>query len=155
MAVYLVRHAVALGRAEWGKPDELRPLTKRGERQAAGLVDLLASTDVRRVLSSPAVRCRETVAPLASKLGLDVVDAPELAEGADPREALALATKLAAKSGDAVLCTHGDVIPEVLRKLSHDGVRFDGEPRWPKGSTWELRWDGTRFTRAKYHPPAD
>src|SRR5688572_19762287 len=85
MTVYLVRHAVAVGRSDWKGDDSLRPLTKRGERQASGLVELLAGADVQRVLSSPAVRCRETVEPLASKIGLSVQPTEVLAEGARPK----------------------------------------------------------------------
>src|SRR5207244_302489 len=69
MAVFLVRHAIALGRSDWDGDDIDRPLTKRGERQAVGLVDLLKDHDIRRACSSPAVRCVHTVVPLATKLG--------------------------------------------------------------------------------------
>jgi len=153
MTIYLVRHAMAVGRSSWHKDDRLRPLTKKGERQARGLVDLLASSDVHRISSSPAVRCHDTVAPLASKLGLAVHDADELAEGARPKDALHLAQQLAAKGGDSVLCTHGDVIPEVLRRLAREGMGWDGELRFAKGSTWALAWDGERFSDGRYLPP--
>src|SRR5918997_2740018 len=101
MTVYLVRHAVAVGRSDWSAPDRQRPLTKKGERQALGLVDLLAHADIHRVSTSPAVRCRDTVAPLASKFGLALHDAEELAEGAKAKEAVELAYRLAGKKGDA------------------------------------------------------
>ena len=71
MTVFLVRHADAKSRANWPHPDETRPLTRKGGTQADGLVDLLRKHPVRRILSSPAVRCVETVAPLANKLGLE------------------------------------------------------------------------------------
>ena len=70
MTVFLVRHADAKSRANWPHPDETRPLTRKGLHQAEGLVDLLRDRPIRRILSSPAVRCVETVAPLANKLGL-------------------------------------------------------------------------------------
>src|SRR3954447_3537474 len=80
MALYLVRHAQALSRSGWDGPDEARPLSAKGERQADGLVELIAQADnIRRVLSSPALRCVGTVQPVASKLGLDVKIAPDLA----------------------------------------------------------------------------
>jgi broad specificity phosphatase PhoE len=155
MTIYLVRHAVAVGRSAWHGDDRLRPLTKKGERQARGLVELLAGSDVHRASSSPAVRCHDTVAPLASKLGLTVHEADELAEGARPKGALHLAQQLAAEDGDGVLCTHGDVIPEVLRRLAREGMRWDGELRFAKGSTWALSWDGERFTDGRYLPPCE
>ena len=45
-ALLVVRHAHAGDREKWEGPDERRPLTKKGRRQAAGLVDLLAGFDV-------------------------------------------------------------------------------------------------------------
>lgn len=153
MTVYLVRHAVAVGRSEWDGPDVLRPLTKRGHRQSDGLVELLGAAGVRRVLSSPAVRCRDTVAPLAAAWGVGVDDADQLAEGTDPVKALDLAHHVAAKKGDTVLCTHGDLVPELVRLLSRDGMTWDGGLRFAKGSTWVLEHDGDRFVEGRYLPP--
>jgi 8-oxo-dGTP diphosphatase len=155
MAIYLVRHAQALSRSGWQGPDEERPLSSKGERQAKGLIDLIAHPEVRRVLSSPALRCTTTVQPAAEKLGLDVKVAPELAEGAGGKSAVALIRELLAKKGDAVLCTHGDIIPEVLRMIARDDVRFRDDPRWAKGSTWVFEGQGTTITEARYLPPPD
>jgi 8-oxo-dGTP diphosphatase len=154
MAVYLVRHAVAQSRSEWGhKDDQLRPLTKRGGRQAEGLVELLRKAEVRRIYSSPAVRCEDTVAPLAKELGLEVRLAESLAEGAGGRTAYELASELLGRKGDSVLCTHGDIVPEVLRRVARDGAELPTELRWAKGSTWVLDADGDRFAKAHYLAP--
>jgi 8-oxo-dGTP diphosphatase len=158
VTVYLVRHAVAVGRSSWEREDLLRPLTKRGRRQARGLVGLLSGCGIARVLSSPAVRCLDTVAPLAAELGLDVEEAAELQEGTDPEHALGLARRLAAEGAapdgtSVVLCTHGDLVPEVVRLLARDGMRWDGDLRFAKGSTWVLEWDGGRCVAGRYQPP--
>ena len=155
MSVYLVRHAVAVGRSDWSGADRHRPLTKKGERQAHGLVDLLAHAEIRRVVTSPAVRCRDTVAPLASKFGLELVEDDALAEGAKGKDAVDLALRLADQDGDTVLCTHGDLVPDLIRRLSRDGMRWDGDLRFAKGSTWALSWDGDRFTDGRYFPPSE
>ena len=155
MTVYLVRHAVAVGRSEWEADDALRPLTKRGERQASGLVELLTGGDaeVARVLSSPAVRCRETVAPIASKLGLEVEVADALAEGAKAKEAVALVHEAEGRGADTVLCAHGDLVPEIVRRLGREGMTWDGDLRFAKGSTWVLRFHGGRCVEGRYVPP--
>lgn len=153
MAVFLVRHAIAKGRHHWAGDDLLRPLTSRGRRQADGIADLLGGEPVRRVVSSPAARCRQTVAPLAEGLGLAIADAHALFEGEAPKRAAALVLELAAKRGDSVLCTHGDLVPELLDRLRHDGLRLDADPAFAKGSTWHLGWDGDGFTTATYLPP--
>lgn len=156
MAVYLVRHAVAQSRSAWGdKDDDLRPLTKRGERQAGAIAELLGKADVRRILSSPAVRCIDTVVALATKLGLEVKVSDELTEGAGGRSAYDLVLDLGTRTGDSVLCTHGDIVPEVLRRAARDGARTPNVPRWTKGSTWVLDTDGEKLTDARYIPPPD
>ena len=104
MTVYLVRHAVAMSRKAWNhEDDDLRPLIPKGQRQATGLASLLRDAPVRRVLSSPAVRCVDTVRPLAEKLGLRVETTDVLQEGAPVEKAYDLLTKSAGKKGDSVL----------------------------------------------------
>jgi phosphohistidine phosphatase SixA len=93
---------------------------------------------VQRVLTSPYTRCRQSVEPLAAALGLPVEERPELAEGSTRAEVGALAKELGAAT--AVLCTHGDIIDDVLGE----------EPE--KGSTWVL--DGDLGRRAYLPPPA-
>jgi phosphohistidine phosphatase SixA len=155
MTVYLVRHAVAVGRRAWDGPDRARPLTPKGERQAAALPGLLEDASVGRVLSSPAVRCRDTLGPLAEATGLEVEAVDELAEGADPASAVDLLEALAGEGADTVLCTHGDLIPEVLRHLTRQGARLEGDLQFAKGSTWELVVDDGAVVGGRYHPPAE
>ncbi len=150
--VYLVRHAKAGSRSAWSGPDDLRPLTKAGRRQADALGELLADRGVTRVVSSPYVRCRQTVEPLGQRLRLPVDLADELAEGTP----LAQARRLVEKYIDqpTVLCTHGDVIGELLHALAERGL-VDRDARLEKGSTWVLRFDADDVTGATYlAPPA-
>jgi phosphohistidine phosphatase SixA len=138
MAVLLVRHAKAGDREKWDAPDDLRPLTPKGEAQAEALVALLGEFDVDRVLSSPYLRCSQTVAPLAAARGLAVEPSDDLAEG-EARAGLALARTLLPGQAYTVLCTHGDVLEEVLDAL---GVRRTDYTR--KGATWVLDEGGAR-----------
>lgn len=155
MALYLVRHAVAMGRSSWHHADERRPLTPKGLRQSQALLRLFEGTDVRRIHSSPTVRCRDTVLPLAKARHLEVREAPELAEGHGGRKALDLVLEAAGKKGDSVLCTHGDLVPEILRRLVRDGMHLESELQFAKGSTWELVVDGEKLVSGRYHPPAE
>ncbi|HVL92221.1 MAG TPA: phosphoglycerate mutase family protein [Acidimicrobiales bacterium] len=147
----LVRHAVALRRSEWDGADELRPLSERGFSQAEALVGLLAGYDVTRVLSSPSLRCVQTVTPLAHDRGVAVERAEALAEGGT---AAAVRLVHGIEEG-AVLCSHGDVIPEVLDSLDAGG-HLAGVSRCEKGSTWVLvrRPDGT-MAGDRYLPPPE
>lgn len=156
MTVYLVRHAIAKSRSSWDGSDRQRPLTKKGEHQARGLAALLDDADVRLVLSSPALRCLDTVTPLAEKHNMDVGQTTVLAEGSATKGVVNLVHEAAASKGDTVLCTHGDLVPEVLRALRKEGVDLLDRLLFPKGSTWVLSGDGKHLTQGRYlAPPGD
>jgi phosphohistidine phosphatase SixA len=139
MKVLLVRHAVAGKRRKWDGDDRLRPLDQQGRKQAETLADALDAYAVERICSSPYVRCRETVEPLGRRLGIAIEDRNELAEGAGKGSALALAEEIG--SITAVLCTHGDVVVDLLGEESE------------KGSTWVLEIMDGRVSRREYLPP--
>lgn len=111
MIVYLVRHASAEARETWGGDDRLRPLDDRGLRQAEELVEQLGRREFRRIVSSPCVRCVETVVPLAHARGLAVEHAEALGEGADVEAALAL---FRSAGMPLVACVHGDLAEALL-----------------------------------------
>jgi 8-oxo-dGTP diphosphatase len=145
---YLVRHAKAGSRERWTAPDRDRPLTDPGRVQAAGLVKLIGR-GVRSITSSPYKRCVETVLPLADALGLRVEEDDRLAEGAGPDWTLVeLAT-----AGGAVLCTHGDVMAEVVISLADSKVPLQGGMQWAKGATWAFNIAGGRIVGGRYLPP--
>src|SRR4051794_34895715 len=142
----LVRHGSAGDRSDWDGPDELRPLDAKGRRQAARLAEVLPLFAPTAVLSAERTRCRETVQPLAERLGLDVLPCHELGEEEfhdDPQAGLALVERLLEprnRPGVTVVCSQGGAIPSVLMAL---GVRWEGVSGslWPpaaKGSTWVL-----------------
>ena len=66
---YLLRHAHAGDKHAWNGPDLARPLSGAGRREAHGLLTQLRDYPIIRVLSSPAVRCLQTVEPLAARPG--------------------------------------------------------------------------------------
>ena len=72
----------------------------------------LAAYRFYRILSSPYLRCMQTTEPLAQRRGLRVEECDELAEGASREEALGLVEKV--RGAGVVLCTHGDVVLELL-----------------------------------------
>jgi 8-oxo-dGTP diphosphatase len=109
--VYLVRCAGTVERWRWGGDEFLRPLDDRGRRQADGLVDQLGRREFRRIVSSPFVRCVETVVPLAHARGLAVEHADALAEGADAEAVLEVFRSACVP---LVACVHGDFIRELL-----------------------------------------
>jgi len=152
VTVYLVRHAKAGDRDRWADDDRLRPLSGRGHRQAYLLVDLLAAAKFDRILSSPYVRCMQTVVPIAGARGLPVEPVEALAEDAPLGDALELVQKHAISG--ALMCMHGDLMPMLLDHYASSGVEMPHELRWPKGCTWVLETDATgEVVRARYLPP--
>jgi 8-oxo-dGTP diphosphatase len=149
--VYLIRHAKAGDREMWTEADELRPLSKKGRRQAEGLLRVLEGLPIARIVTSPHVRCVQTVRPLALDRRLSLELSDDLTEGTPTERAIALIDA----NGDvpSVFCSHGDVIPAVVLAMVELGLAIEGERDWKKGSTWVLERREGRFVRATYLPP--
>jgi 8-oxo-dGTP diphosphatase len=150
VSIHLVRHAKAGSRRAWSGADELRPLSKAGRAQAKALAKALGTVGVERVLSSPFVRCCDTVAPLAGRVHVELEVADALAEGASLADSLRLVEKLFTE--EAVLCTHGDVLGNLLMHYAHLGVDI-GDARIEKASVWTLEILDGDVRAAHYVPP--
>lgn len=148
--LYVVRHADA-GTRVGGADDDVRSLSDRGRRQAEGLAAQLADRGITRLVASPYLRCVQTLEPLAKSLGLSVETDERLSESTGSAGALALAAEL--RSTPAAICSHGDVIPDLLEALLHRGIKLHDELRWQKASTWVLTRDGDDFSKGRYLPP--
>ena len=153
MALYLIRHALAGSPLADAVQNRRRPLEPGGLVQAEAIAVELASKPIKRILSSPARRCRSTVAPLAEKLGLETEVVKELGEAASSAGAVDLLHSLAERSGDSVLASHGDVIPAVMRRLARSGLDIDTNRRCEKASIWELAVADGKIKGGLYRRP--
>ena len=149
--LFVVRHADAGSRSDHDGPDVERPLSKRGRRQAEGIRDQLADAGITRLVASPYLRCVQTLEPLGHRLGLAVESDKRLAEGQGAGGALELADEL--RKASAAVCSHGDVIPDLLEVLVGQGIRLSDELRWQKASTWVLTWNGHDLVKGRYLAP--
>jgi 8-oxo-dGTP diphosphatase len=147
----VVRHADAGDKGSWEGLDLLRPLSPSGRRQAEGLVVRLEDFPVERILSSPALRCRQTVEPLARDRFLEVEPLAALGVGASPAQVLAVFWNQALRH--AVLCSHGETIGQLLTQLQADGLVVEDPLDWPKGSTWPLQRTDHRQVRGRLLAP--
>jgi 8-oxo-dGTP diphosphatase len=145
--VFLVRHGKAGDRDAWVEDDTLRPLTRKGLAQAEGIVGQLRACPVDHVLSSPFVRCVQTVRPLALARSVPIEEHDALAEGAVAADALGL---VRGRGGAVVCCSHGDVIAAIVSTLAEHGMALRDDAVWKKGSTWMLSREGGLFTEARY-----
>lgn len=120
-ALIALRHAKAVPPRSWDGPDSSRPLTERGVKQAASIVDTIRAWRPRRIITSTATRCVTTVAPLAAATGLQIKRTERISQEAfeegtgDVRGGIG---KRVRARKTAVLCSHGPVLPEILREIA-------------------------------------
>ena len=140
MRMTIVRHALARDKKSWPGPDLERPLDPMGERQAAGMARVLMEHKVRRIISSPAIRCVQTMQPLADAANVPIELCDDLGREATATPILAAFTDPDYR--DAVLCTHGEVLHQLLladnvRRMAHRG-RLSTRRLLIKGSAWRM-----------------
>ena len=146
----MVRHASAGRKTDWAGDDQSRPLDARGAADAQALAGLLACfAPAARVISSPALRCTDTVRPFAQAFG-GTVEAeaclapygrsPAFSSRTDQADALRrLLFALAADRRPAVLCLHRENLPDVLAEACSAlgaAAAMPADPSLPKGGFW-------------------
>ena len=155
--LYLVRHAKAGNRQAFKGDDRLRPLSGPGRRQAKALsvrlAPLVREAGATTLLSSPSIRCVETLQPLSKALETVIETDDRLAEGQSYVDVLEMLSLL---PDGTVLCSHGDIIPETITALERRGCTFTGVADWRKASVWMLeRNDDGAILSAESWPPPD
>ncbi|CRK58731.1 Hydrolase MutT1 [Alloactinosynnema sp. L-07] len=149
----LVRHAHAGNKAEWDGPDDERPLSPQGLAQRAVLDELLPLFGPTQVHATPKVRCFETVAPLADRLGVAIVPEPVMSEASHqgyPACAVTRLLEIAALGAPAVVCSQGGVIPDVVEHLGKESGMELGLVSSRKGSVWVLSFLAGVLVSAHY-----
>ena len=154
--VLLVRHATAGSAAAWAGDDRRRPLDEGGWAQADGLARLLSRFDVSEIMSADLDRCTQTVAPVAEALGLEVRLSPLLETAgyvSHEADAVALLRGIGGPQRDAVACSTGEVIPDLVRRIAeHDHRSLPMAPVARKGSVWALTFSSDRLLETEYIP---
>lgn len=151
--LYLLRHATAGERSKWQGHDENRSLTKKGWRQAEAIAADLADAGIERIVSSPYERCVQSVKPLSKLVGAPIETTPLLAEEPDLDATYALVDGLI--GSNAVICSHGDVIPALINRMMWAGLSLESRFYCSKGSIWVVEVDNGKFTTGRYRPPPE
>ncbi len=155
--IIYVRHGRAHNRKNWAGDDNLRPLDKKGRRQAELLVPGLLPFRPERVYSAEPVRCIHTVEPLASEMGVEVVvdelfgDNASIARMVDAQRRF---MDVVAEGGVSVICAQGTVIPDTIAWLSAKGTLPIEDIPCKKGSAWVLGFNDGVLTTADYYASA-
>lgn len=149
----LLRHASAGDKRSWRDDDSLRPLDARGRREAADLATLLTSFGAARVLSSATARCLETVLPYAAATAAEIRTDPALTFATATAEgARDLLRRLLDEDKPTLLCTHGEVVPEILgQACAQLGADPPEDTGLRKASFWVLHVAGGELTSLEQH----
>jgi broad specificity phosphatase PhoE len=153
----LARHAEAGKKKQWPGPDTQRPLSATGQQQAVGLAHNLVMIQSPRLITSPYLRCRQTLEPLAGRRGSRIETDERLVPDGRPA---ALDDLLSDPAFDnSVVCTHGETIAAILRRWSKLGlvrlpieksdIRVDSTA---KGGCWIVIDEGTGWSAHYLRP---
>ncbi|GAB3517745.1 NUDIX hydrolase [Arthrobacter monumenti] len=115
--IILLRHAKAKPRSSWTLAEGDRTLVASGQRQAKAVGRLLTAWGPNRALTSPWVRCVQTLKPYAktAKLKIKQIDAlTEASHKRQPKKARAVAEGVFEKRKPVIICTHRPVLPTLL-----------------------------------------
>ena len=118
--IILLRHAKALKRSEWNGDDGDRPLEHRGQLQAKRLVPMYLPFKVREIHTSDALRCSETVDPMAKSLNINPICSTDISEYGfekDREAPLDYVYDLMNRGISTIVCSHNPVIPKIVKKL--------------------------------------
>jgi 8-oxo-dGTP diphosphatase len=150
----LLRHAHAGDKHQWTGPDELRPLSESGRRQASALPARFRRLDIKAIISSPTLRCVQTVAPLAAVCALPVTRDPRLEPGHDVCAVLALLDSPGTLN--SVVCTHGEVLLPILAAWQAQArMRLPSDLDTAKAGAWVIwRYPGPDAVARYLAPPA-
>jgi 8-oxo-(d)GTP phosphatase len=149
--VLLVRHAKAGSKKRWKGDDALRPIDVEGREQAARVAAVAPCYGPERILAADLVRCADTVLGVSVETGVALDLEPRLTGAkyqADPQATVDLVRELVALGGTSVLCSQGEVIPDLIHRLADRTTLRLRRPPSRKGSIWALSFgrDGALLT---------
>jgi 8-oxo-dGTP diphosphatase len=175
LTIELVAHMDAGDRRLWTRPQDERPLSDLGRRQAELMAEALSRQPLDALYSSPALRCVQTLEPLAARFGLRV----EVEDGLHETDAWlpppswrdtgllndplggAYAAGLAWQAirnvrgrhatGRVVACTHGDVLPSLVMFVAGAYGLELPTPHPTRGGWYTLNLEGDAVS-IEHHP---
>ena len=149
----ILRHASAGDKYQWREADSLRPLDAAGRREAAALTGLLHAYGPLQVISSATARCLETVLPYARLTRASIGTDPAFTVGDTGPEA-AVARLLTLAGTPAVVCTHGEIVSELVTGLCKElGEKVPDDPSLRKAEFWVGHLTDSSMPALERHSP--
>jgi broad specificity phosphatase PhoE len=149
--IHVIRHAAAGDRRRWEGRDNARPLSDIGRHQAEHLVELFTGEPFVQLVTSPFLRCVQTLEPLAGARGLPIDLRDQLAEG-KPWEYLEKLVLEAEGEGPTAVCVHGDVFRGLMSDLFERGIASPVNRGFRKCATWVLEVRDGTIVSARHVP---
>jgi len=135
----LLRHAKAIEREDWAGEDTDRPLSSLGERQAKRMTINFQPFAVEEIHTSSAVRCYESITPMARALNIDVFFTDSLSEDVYTKgkeRPIKYVHRLLVNDYSTLVCSHNPILPEVISSfVDKFGVEVDKVKLEP-GDAW-------------------
>lgn len=151
----LLRHAKAIAREDWQNEDLDRPLSTIGEQQAKRLISTLTPFGIGEIHSSSAVRCYETISPLARALSLEYFFTDSLTEYVFTKNSartFKYIDRLLENSDPTLVCGHNPILPQYLaEKYSRQGFEIS-EAALKPGEAWILHHIGKEVISVDHLP---
>lgn len=127
--VIVVRHAKATPRTDWkggkGLDDGHRPLLPAGSLQANALIPLLGAFAPQRLVTSPWVRCKTTLAPYAKRRKMKLIERSQLSELGNkngPQRTEKVIHDLIDDGRSVAICTHRPALPTIIDVIARYGT---------------------------------
>ncbi len=149
----IVRHAKAGKKRRWKGDDNLRPLDADGITQAQLLTSVAPCYGPDRIATADLVRCADTLRPVSQETGIPVDIEPLLGRDAyagSPKATLDWVREQVAAGGTTLICSQGEVIPDLLTRLSARSPIQLRRPPARKGSVWVLSFVRGKLVGADY-----
>jgi len=141
----LLRHAKAITRDEWQGEDDDRPLDSLGQNQANRLLAIYQVYNLDQIHTSDAVRCYDTVNPIAKALGINLEVTGKLSESTykkDKEKAFDYAKDLIKVDARILLCSHNPILPKMLNKLTKKSDVDADEDKLSPADGWVIHRSG-------------
>lgn len=151
----LIRHAKAVSRDEWLGDDDDRPLDAVGQLQAKRLLAIYQVFNPKHIHTSDAVRCYDTVDPIATGLDLKLEVTSKLSESGykkDKEKAIDYAKELLKSNIEVMICSHNPILPKLLNKITRKSeIESDAEKLLP-AEAWVIHRIGKEIVQVDRLP---
>jgi 8-oxo-(d)GTP phosphatase len=154
----LLRHAKAVKREDWLGEDEDRPLSQQGQLESVRVIQLYRRFGIKRIVSSDAIRCLDTVKPLSFEFAIPIETTSRIREetfkkNRDKVEKFTekLFDQFREERIPTLICGHNPVLPFMLKIIVKKSDVEIPDYKLQPGDGW-IVYIKKRAKRLDFHP---